>query len=114
MCKAILANPELEATTLEPVTVGGVEALRLEVSPTSGARICAGEEGDRGVPVVKHVEGGHPWSVGRGDRMRVHLLDLPGDPGRTLAILIVSPEESFEDVLAAAAPILDSFEFGPA
>lgn len=110
----ILGDPELEATVLEPVTIGGVEALRLDVVPAAGARICDDEQFGRGMPVVMHADGSHAWAVDRGERMRVHLLDLPGESGRTLAILIVSPEESFEDVLTAAAPILDSFEFGPA
>ena len=40
-----------------------------------------------------------------------YLVDLPGGSARILSIAIVAPESSFESVVEAAAPILDSFEF---
>ena len=44
--------------------------------------------------------------------MRLYLLDLPaGSTTRMLAIAIVAPEARFEDVLAAAAPLIESIEF---
>jgi hypothetical protein len=46
-----------------------------------------------------------------GSRMRLYLVDLPGGSARILSIAIVAPESSFESVVEAAAPILDSFEF---
>lgn len=107
----ILHDPQLEATALEPVIVGGVEALGLDVAPAPGAEICEVDRLEKGVPVVMHADDSHPWLVDRGERMRVYLLDFPGDPGRTLAILIVAPEDDFEGVLTAAAPILGTFLF---
>jgi hypothetical protein len=106
----LLNDPELDATALAPVTIGGLEALRLDVVRARGAEIC-GEAPDRGVPVVMHADGSHAWVVGPGERMRVHLLAFPGDPTRTLAILLVAPQEGFDEALAAAEPILDTFEF---
>lgn len=47
----------------------------------------------------------------RGERMRLYLLDLPVGSGRILAIAISAPEASFEHVVEAAEPIVDSFEF---
>jgi hypothetical protein len=41
----------------------------------------------------------------------LYLVDLPGGSARILSIAIVAPESSFESVVEAAAPILDSFEF---
>lgn len=46
--------------------------------------------------------------------MRLYLLDLPGGSARTLAIAIVASAPNFDQldqVVEAAAPILDSFEF---
>ena len=44
--------------------------------------------------------------------MRLYLLDLPeGSATRILAIAIVAPEARFEDVIEAAAPIIESIEF---
>jgi hypothetical protein len=55
---------------------------------------------------------GDNWPVlARLQRMRLYLLDLPGGSARILAIAIVAPEPSFERVVEAAAPIVDSFEF---
>lgn len=107
----IQADPNLDATALAPVTIGGVEALRLDVVPAEGAEICRGDRLQKGVPVVMHADFSHPWSVDRGDRMRIHLIPFPGDPARTLAILIVAPSEAFDEVLGAAEPILESFRF---
>ena len=57
----------------------------------------------------------HGWQgvgLGDGERMRLYLLDLPeGMSARTFAIAISAPEADFERVLAAATPIVDSFEF---
>ena len=46
-----------------------------------------------------------------GHRMRLYLLDLPGGSPQILAIAISAPEASFERVVGAAAPMMDSFEF---
>jgi hypothetical protein len=45
-------------------------------------------------------------------RMRVYVLDLPeGMSARLLAIGIIAHESMFDDVLEAATPVLESFEF---
>jgi hypothetical protein len=111
----IESDPELIATALPLVTIGGVEALRLDVAAGEGAEIC-GEAPPtgvpvKGVPVVMHADGSHSWSVDRRERMRVHLLPFPTDPNRTLAILISSRAEDFDEALAAAEPILATLEF---
>jgi hypothetical protein len=109
LVQAIRSNPDLEAT--EPVTesVGGIDALRMDVVAAPGASIgpCSASSVD-----VVSVPG-RPWGgVGLGDLGRLYVLDLPGGSARTLAILITAPEAAvFERAVEAAAPVLDSFEF---
>jgi hypothetical protein len=90
----------------------------MDVVAAAGASICQDWEG-AGVLTEPNEFAGYdgggltdPVVVGNGDRMRVYLLDLPdGLSARTMAIVIVAPEGSFDQVVEAAQPILDSFEF---
>lgn len=116
----IVASSELDTSAPGSVTVGGIEAVRIDVAKTPGARACEDEldtqPGDKlGMLVVfAHGETSpdpHPWSVKHDERMRIYLLDLPGEPARSLAIMIIAPAADFEDVLAEATPIVDSFGF---
>jgi hypothetical protein len=113
---SIRSDPDLEATEPVVVSVGGIDALRLDVVAATGASLClavpapqvvapaptAGPNGDLG-------SSGTP--LAHGDRMRLYLIDLPGGSARILAIAIIAPDARFEHVVEAAAPILDSFEF---
>jgi hypothetical protein len=110
LAQSIRSDPDLEATAPVTVSVGGVEALRMDVVAATGASIC--EE----VPAPQVVTpNDRDWpGVGleHGKRMRLYLLDLPeGLSARILAIAISAPEARFEHVVEAAAPIVDSFEF---
>jgi hypothetical protein len=120
LARAIGANPGLESTNPVAERVGGIDALRLDVAPIEGASTCGGSGegigfGD-GVPVLtatRRTKLGAPVVpvIEPGKRMRVYLLDLPEGAARTLAIMIVAPEADFDAAIAAARPILDSFEF---
>jgi hypothetical protein len=55
-----------------------------------------------------------PVDLPLGHRMRLYLLDLSRRSARILAIAISAPEDRFEQVPEAAAPIVDSFESAPA
>ncbi len=111
----VRSDPDLEATAPVAVSVGGIDALRMDVVPAPGARICNGNF--KGVGVVAdgvppNPSEQDPLIVAEGQRMRLYLLDLPeGSSARTLAIAIIAPEERFPHVVDAAAPIVDSFEF---
>jgi hypothetical protein len=120
LARAVRAHPGLNSTDAVAERVAGVDALRLDVAPVEGASTCAGSgEGigyGNGVPVVtgtRRTRLGPPVAsvVEHGKRMRLYLLDLPGGAARTLAIMIVAAEADFNAAVAAARPILDSFEF---
>jgi hypothetical protein len=106
LAQSIRSNPDLEATVPVVERVGGIDALRLDVSPVPGASTCP----NGGVPVVSTSNGG--WgTMGRGNLGRLYILDLPGGSARTLVIMITAPEAAFERAVEAAAPVVDSFEF---
>ena len=100
LARSIRSNPDLEATDPVTVTVGGSNALRMDV-------VAPGQEVGGCTPVVLE-----DLSLLQGEsRMRVYLIDLPeGMSARVLAIAITAHESMFDDVLEAAAPVLDSLE----
>jgi hypothetical protein len=110
LARSIRSDPDLEATAPMAVSVGRVEALRMDVVVTTGASVC----GVAGTPQVVTPNDLDDRGVGleHGERMRLYLLDLPeGLSARILAIAISAPEPDLERVLEAAEPIVDSLEF---
>jgi hypothetical protein len=119
LVQSIRSDPDLEVTRPVAVAVGGVQALRMDVAAAAGARICATWEG----PGVVREQGSYSPQddggtsdstvvVGSGrHRMRLYVLDIPGGSSHILAIAIVAPEATFQQVVRAAAPIVDSFQF---
>jgi hypothetical protein len=111
LVQSIRSDPDLEATEPVAVSIGQIEALRIDVVAAAGADACESEGTNL---VVRDPEGGMGLGpgLGREDRMRLYVLDLPdGSPAHTLAIAIVAPDAGFETVLEETEPILDSFEF---
>jgi hypothetical protein len=110
LARRLRSDPDLEATAPVAGSVAGREALRMDVTTTPGASVCK----TWGTPQVLTPNDDDWPGVGleHGHRMRLYLLDLPeGSSARILAIAIVAPEPALEQVVDAAAPILDSFEF---
>jgi hypothetical protein len=103
---AIRSNPDLESTAPLTETVGGLDALRLDVAAAPGADACV-----EAVPVVT-VAGREGWGgITHDARGRLYVLDLPGGSARALAIWITAPQTLFEQAVEAAQPVVDSFEF---
>jgi hypothetical protein len=103
LAESIRSNADLEATAPVAESVGGVDALRMDVVASRPTEV--GEC----MPLVLD----RLW-VGEDTPMRLYLLDLPeGMSARILAIAIVAQESEFERVVNAAEPVLDSFEFHP-
>jgi len=112
LARTIRSDPDLEATAPMAVSVGGVEALRMDVIAATGASVCDAWGGPQVVTPNDHDLEWRGVALKHGHRMRLYLLDLPeGLSARILAIAIVAPEARFERVAEAAAPILASFEF---
>jgi hypothetical protein len=100
LVRSIRTNPDLEATAPVPASVGGIDALQMDVVAPGQLDV-----GDCMPMVLEGVWAGE-------DTVRLYLLDLPeGISARVLAIAISALDSEFEHVVEAAAPILDSFEF---
>ena len=109
---SIRSDPDFEATEPVVVSVGGIDALRMDVVAATGASICLSVPAPQVVappPTAGHLGQGTP--LAHGHRMRLYLIDLPGGSARILAIAIIAPDARFEHVVEAAAPIMNSFEF---
>lgn len=108
LVRSIRSDPDLEATAPVAVSVGDIDAVRMDVTPTPGASVCE----EYPAPLVLAPDEGAGVTLEQGSRTRLYLLDAPeGSSIRTLAIAINAPERDFEHVMEAAAPIVDSFEF---
>ena len=101
LAQSILSDPDFETTAPMAMTVGGAPALQMDVVNTAGLGVC---EGSLRSAVSRS-------SLEPGSRMRLYLVDLPGGSARILSIAINASESSFESVVEAAAPIIDSIEF---
>ncbi len=124
LAESIRSNPDLGATAPVPVSVGGAEALMIDVVIAAGATItvAADEQANlcsNGVVSLVYdvyaegsVANGSVTGHATGDWMRLYLFDVAeGSSMRTLAIAIVAPESSFERVVEAAVPVVNSVEF---
>ena len=110
LAESIRSDPDLQATAPVPVSAAGAKALMLDVVIAAGASVCDEVMGRGAHPRPTQVVGGTPLAPG--DRMRLYLFDVPEGPSmRVLAMAIVAPESRFENVVEAAAPVIDSIEF---
>ena len=102
LVRSIRSNPDLEATAPVAVSVGGIDALRMDVLAPGRPEV-----GTCAPTVLEQL----PLMQGE-ERMRVYLLDLPeGMSARILAVAISAHRSQFEHVVKSATTVLDSFEF---
>jgi hypothetical protein len=116
----ITANPNLTATTPEPVTVGGLTGVLIDLSASDAYTTdCGDDRGGvypSGLPIVPLFAGAGSgdltWFVGGTERMRLYVLDMPG--GGNLVISIDAIAGDFETLLEISQPVMDSIRFDPA
>jgi hypothetical protein len=103
------SDPDIATTVPEGVNVGGIDALRMDVSAAPQASVCK----NWGAPLLLAANRDHRGvGLEQGTRSRLYLLDLPeGSSTQILAITVTAPEDRFKSVVQAAAPIVDSIEF---
>jgi hypothetical protein len=108
LAASIRSNADLESTAPVAVSVGGRDALRMDVMAAPGARVCDARLVVYGAALLPT------------DRMRLYLVDLPGGSARVLSIAIIArdpygkvevSQHDFAQVVEAAAPIVRSIEF---
>jgi hypothetical protein len=124
LADSIRSDPGLGMTTPVVVSVGGTEALMMDVAIAAGATVCVPTTSG-GDPLlnallrpVLDIYGAGVYDSGvwtghaTGEWMRLYLFDAPeGSSIGVLAIAIVAPEARFQRAVEAAAPVLESLEF---
>jgi len=112
----VAEHPGLDATRTQDITIGGHPATVTDIAVAGDwTQTCPDVPG--GAPVVdlfREARQGEPqwnWGIGVGERQRVILIDLGGD--RTVLVLIddSSSPSQFDELVAQAMPIVESFEF---
>jgi hypothetical protein len=104
LARTIRSSPDLEVTPPVSVSIGGLPALRMDVTAAPGARTCP--------PAVEPLLVVTDVPVFPENRMRLYLVDLPeGSSEQIMTIAIGARSDSFERAVEEAAPILDSIEF---
>ncbi len=93
------------------VTVGGLRGVELDLALNTGwTASCPFAEGVPTVPLFVGADGSLRWVVAGNERLRVDLLDVPG--GGTVVVDVDAFDGTLMDgLLAAAAPIVQSFSF---
>jgi hypothetical protein len=127
LAQSIKSDPDLGATAPVVVSVGGAEALMMDVKIAAEATICGPADAEGDVlpnavlnPLFSYEPGASFTFVDErairgpasGEWMRLYMFDVPaGSSMRILAIAIVAPESRFERAIEAATPVVDSIEF---
>jgi len=102
LARRIMADPDFETIGTTPVRIAGIEGLQMDVVVAAGD-VCFWTNWV--LEVQPTIDTGYA-----GFRMRLYLIDYPGDAAQVLTIAVIAPEEAFERVLDAATPIVDSLE----
>jgi len=114
LARSIQSDPDLQVTAPVGVSVGGVEGLAMDITVVPGASVCEVIPSTQVLTQNDSHTGPVPPGVNldQGSHIRLYLIDLPeGSATRILAIAVVAPEARFDDVIEAAAPIIESIEF---
>jgi hypothetical protein len=116
--RELIADPNFETTAPVAASIGGVEAVSIDVALAPGGRTCG-----IGMIIISRwihdlepgAEGVEPFETpGPPRRLRLYLVDLPeGMSVPTLAITVLAPEERFEEFIDETAPIIESIDFHP-
>lgn len=107
LARSLESDPDLQVTAPVAVSVGGIDALTMDIVLAPEADDCDAALRLRDDPYTRR------WGpLDRGSHMRLYLFDMPeGSSMRILAIAIVAPEARFDAVIEAATPVMDSIEF---
>jgi hypothetical protein len=98
LARQIMADPNFETTGTVPVRIAGIEGLQMDVD------------------ALVDDWNSYCWAMWVPDqanrwRMRLYLIDYPGDSAEVLTIAVIAaPETDFERVLEETTPIVESLE----
>jgi hypothetical protein len=107
IAQQVTADPDFESTAPVAASVGGLDAVAMDVALAPGGKAC----GIGRIVISRWI---HELQENPGVRMRLFLVDLPdGMSARTLAITVKAPKDEFNAYLAEAMPIIESIQFRP-
>ncbi|HET7237019.1 MAG TPA: hypothetical protein VFK59_11390 [Actinomycetota bacterium] len=106
LAQQVIADPNFVTAAPVAASVGGLEAVSIDVARAPGATFsCLRVTDPYGVWI---------YALEPGLRQRLYLVDLPeGMSLQTLAITVTAHESRFDEVIEEAQPIIDSIEFRP-
>ncbi len=105
IAQEVISDPNFETTAPVAASVGGVEAVSIDVALAPGGEAC-------GIGMIEISRWIHTIGWNPGWRLRLYLVDLPeGMSVQTLAITVVAPGERFDEVIAETTPIIESIAF---
>ena len=106
LIRRLRSSRSLSVSEPVPASLGAMDAVRLDVT--------AADRGACSTPPVLAPRGfeGPPTPLGLGpdEQATVYLLQTPGDPGHTVAVVLTAAGARFEQASATARPIIESFE----
>jgi hypothetical protein len=103
--------PGIVASSPRMVTVGGLRGVELDLALNTGwTASCPFANGVPTVPLFVGADGSLRWVVAGNERLRLDLLDVPG--GGTVVVDVDAFDGTlFDELLAAATPIVQSLSF---
>jgi hypothetical protein len=101
LARNIVSGSGHEVSDPVPVRIAGIDGLQVDVAVADGAVefLCTFEESR----TLGGIQSG-------GNRMRLYLLDRPGDSRGVVTIAVMSHPDEFHDTIAEVAPILNSVD----
>ncbi len=100
LARSIKADSNLETTEPVPVRIAGVDGLQMDVAVPANREFCYPRWAPEGYGVVIPE-----W------RLRLYLIDYPGESAQVLTIAVIAPWTGLEGMVEAATPILESIKF---
>lgn len=98
LARRIMADPDFETIGTTPVRIAGIDGLQMDVAVvTDDWGVCFWSQ----LALELQLP---PDAL----RMRLYLINYPGDAAQVLTIAVIAPEEAFEHVLAEATSIVES------
>jgi hypothetical protein len=112
MATAIANGPGLITSRPTPVTIGGLDGYRLDISmDPAWTNECPWSGGERVRPIFtdRPADDGFNWPIGPGVQVRIYLLDVSADRAIFVDIesLTIADYEAFAD---EATTVIESFE----
>lgn len=107
----IRGRPGLVVSDPRLASVGGLSGTALDTGIVTGwTASCPFADGIPTVPLITSPEAGYNWVVAGSERLRLFLLDVPGD-GTVIVDIDAFDGSLIDELIADAMPIVNSFVF---